>query len=235
VGGTASNPRPPNRAGILHPDSRRETLVKKDFVAGLLDSLIHQARKRGLISEHSELAAIDSTGLESGHVSMYFGQRCKRKRHKFPKFWAVIDVAKHLCLSIVPGVGPSPDDPRFHQTAQEAHDRHSFTALAGDCGFDGENHQKFLYEHLGVLGIIPPIRGRPSRDPNHIPGGFYRRFWHENWPKHLYSQRWQVESFFSMLKRLLDSFLRARKRWSQHREMCLKAITLNLMIIAKGK
>jgi len=31
---------------------------------------------------------------------------------------------------------------------------------------------------------------------------------------------------------LLDSFLRARTRWSQHREMCLKVITLNLMILA---
>ncbi len=35
-----------------------------------------------------------------------------------------------------------------------------------------------------------------------------------------------------MLKRLLDSFLRATKRWSRHREMCLKAITVNLMLLA---
>jgi len=198
----------------------------------LLDALIARARDCGLIGEQSELAAIDSTGLEAGHVSSYFGQRCKRKYHRFPKFWAVIDAARHLCLSIVPGVGPSPDDPRFHQAAQEAHDRHGFKALAGDCGFDGEHHLQFLFEKLGVLGIIPPTRGRPAHDPKHIPGGFYRRFWHEHWPKQLYGQRWQVESFFSMLKRLLDSFLRARTRWSQHREMCLKVITLNLMILA---
>jgi hypothetical protein len=219
-------------AGLFHAHPRGEAFVKKDFVAGLLDAIIARARGRGLINEHSQLAAIDSTGLESSHVSSYFAQRCRRKYHKFPKFWAVIDAAKHLCLSIVPGVGPSPDDPRFHQAAQEAHDRHGFKGLAGDCGFDGEHHQRFLYEELGVLGIIPPTRGRPAHDPNHIPGGFYRGFWHKRWPKKLYGQRWQVESFFSMMKRLLDSFLRARRRWSQHREMCLKVITLNLMILA---
>jgi hypothetical protein len=232
MGGIARGAGPANRAGLFHAHPRGKAFIKKHFVAGLLDAIIARARDRGLIDEQSQLAAIDSTGLEASHVSSYFAQRCRRKYHRFPKFWAVIDAARHLCLSIVPGVGPSPDDPRFHQAAQEAHDRHGFKALAGDCGFDGEHHQQFLYERLGVLGIIPPIRGRPAHDPKHIPGGFYRAFWHKHWPKKLYGQRWQVESFFSMLKRLLDSFLRARRRWSQHREMCLKAITLNLMILA---
>jgi hypothetical protein len=35
-----------------------------------------------------------------------------------------------------------------------------------------------------------------------------------------------------MLKRLLDSFLRATNWRSQHREMCLKCLTLNFMLIA---
>jgi len=41
-----------------------------------------------------------------------------------------------------------------------------------------------------------------------------------------------VETFFSMLKRRLDSFLRAMKWRSQRREMCLKCLTLNFMLIA---
>src|SRR5688500_20011353 len=92
-----------------------------------------------------------------------------------------------------------------------------------------------MLDGLVVLGVIPPERGRPrTRSGADRRGGFFRNFWHGHWErvKHLYGQRWQVETFFSMLKRLLGSFLRATRRWSRHREMCLKVITLNLMLIA---
>jgi len=55
---------------------------------------------------------------------------------------------------------------------------------------------------------------------------------YRTWPKGLYGQRWQVETFFSMIKRLLDSFLRATSWAAQHREMCLRVLTLNFMIVA---
>ena len=46
-----------------------------------------------------------------------------------------------------------------------------------------------------------------------------------------YGQRWQVETVNSMLKRLLGSALRARRYWSQCREITLRSLTLNIMII----
>ena len=171
--------------------------------------------------------------MEAGHVSTYFGKRSKRKYRKFPKLWAVVQAASHLCLGMVPGTGPTPDDPQFHRVAAEAHKRHPYKALAADCGFDGEEHHRFLHQKLGVIGIIPPERGRPrTKSKKSQRGGFFRNFIHQHWPKKLYGQRWQVETFFSMLKRRLDSFLRAMKWRSQRREMCLKCLTLNFMLIA---
>jgi Transposase DDE domain len=200
---------------------------------------IEQARQAGLLecSGHDEtdktrLGCIDSTGMEARHVSYYFTRRSGRKQRKFPKFWAVVHAASHVCLGMVPGVGPSPDDLQFHRVAAEAHARQRFDALAGDCGFDGEHHQRFLHEELGVLGIIPPLRGRPRNDGKGPKTGFFRSMIYRMWPKGLYGQRWQVETFFSMVKRLLDSFLRAASWPAQHREMCLRVLTLNFMIIA---
>ena len=197
---------------------------------------MHRAREVGLLSESSDddktrLATCDSTGMEAGHVSHYFTRRTGRKQRKFPKFWAVVQTATHFCLAMIPGTGPSPDDPKFHQVAADAYARHPFRALAADLGFDGEHHHEFLYEKLGVLGIIPPERGRPRKQQKNKRKGFFRQFLHQHWPKKLYGQRWQVETFFSMLKRLLDSFLRATNWRSQHREMCLKVLTLNFMLI----
>ena len=49
--------------------------------------------------------------------------------------------------------------------------------------------------------------------------------------KQKYGQRWQVETVNSMLKRLQDSALRAREYWSQHREIVLRVLTHNIMIL----
>jgi hypothetical protein len=197
---------------------------------------VDQARAAGLLEQSDDdktrLATCDSTGMEAGKVSHYFTRRTGRKQRKFPKFWAVVQAACHVCLGMLPGSGPSPDDPQFHRVASDAHARQPFAALAADVGFDGEEHQRFLYENLGVIGIIPPQRGRPRQSNQQQRSGFFRNFIHEHWPKQLYGQRWQVETFFSMLKRLLDSFLRAMNWQSQHREMCLKVLTLNFMLIA---
>jgi Transposase DDE domain len=46
-----------------------------------------------------------------------------------------------------------------------------------------------------------------------------------------YGQRWQVETVNSMLKRRLGSALRARSYHSQCREIVLRAITHNVMIV----
>ena len=53
------------------------------------------------------------------------------------------------------------------------------------------------------------------------------------WPLAEYGQRWQVETSFSMLKRLLGSALRARRPASLDREILLRVLTINLMIIRR--
>lgn len=169
--------------------------------------------------------------MNSGCASRYFGQRSGREYHRFPKVSAVAEVRTHLILGVVIDRGPKPDDIEFHALARQAHRRQPFDALLGDAGFDGEHHQAFLWHELGVLGIIPPTRGRPSKDPDHIPGGFFRRFIAEHWPQDIYAQRWQVETDFSMLKRLLDADVRARLRHCIDREIFLRILTLNLMIV----
>lgn len=169
--------------------------------------------------------------MHSGCASHYFGQRSGRKYHRFPKVSAVVDVDSHLLLGAVIDRGPQPDDREFHRLARQAHRRQPFDALLGDVGYDGEHHQAFLWEQLGVLGIIPPTRGRPAHDPDHVPGGFYRSFIAKHWPKELYGQRWQIETTFSMLKRLLSEDVRARRRHCIDREIFLRLLTLNLMIL----
>jgi hypothetical protein len=231
VEGTARRAGYDTRAALFYALLRRTASAKKGGSARLLDATIDLARGRGLIGPESDLAAIDSTGLESSNASPYFGRRTGRKFHRFPKLSAVIDVGTHLFLGFVIDRGPKPDDIEMHRLSRQAHRRHPFDALLGDVGYDAEHHHEFLYHQLGVLGIIPPQRGRPPNTPSQSTRGFFRQFIKDHWPVAEYGQRWQVETDFSMLKRLLGSAVRSRKRHSIDREIVLRVLAINLMIL----
>ena len=143
----------------------------------------------------------------------------------------MIDVNSHLFLGVVVDRGPKPDDLELHRVARQAHRRHPFDALLADVGYDAEHHHRFLYHELGVLGIIPPQRGRPTKTPSNRTRGFFRQFLRDHWPIAQYGQRWQVETDFSMLKRLLGSAIRSCKRHAIDREIILRTLTINLMIV----
>jgi len=195
-----------------------------------------EARQQGLIGEKSELAAIDSTGLESNHRSTYFGSRCGQRKRRFPKVSIVIDVSSHLCLGAVVERGPKPDDPAFDRLVRASYRRQPFEVLLADAGYDGENHHRYLRDQFDVLGIIPPIRGRPPDDPHQQPKGMFRGLMAEYWDdleEMVYGQRWQVETTFSMVKRNLGSALTARRRHALDREIHLRLLTHNLMIIRR--
>jgi hypothetical protein len=178
---------------------------------------------------------VDSTGLESRHCSAYYTRRCQHHRghvkHRFPKLSAVVDTRSHLFLAAVVDRGPKPDDLEFHAVVRQARGRQRFVFLLGDCGYDAELHHRFLRHDLHVQGIIPPTRGRPRKNPHQAPGGRYRSALARRWPKKRYGQRWQIETGFSMVKRLLGSAVRARRRFTTDREVLLRVLTINLMIL----
>ena len=191
---------------------------------------MRQARKRGVVGTGITVVAADSTGLDSSGRSEYFGRRSGLKKRDFPKVSQVVDIASHLTLASVGERGPSPDDRVFHTLATQAHRCEPFRGLLADAGYDAEHHHTFLRQELGVIGVIPPRRGRPAHSESHIPNGFWRGFLHEHWPDELYGQRWQVETRFSMEKRKLGTKLRSRCEDAQDAEMFLRALTLNLML-----
>jgi len=190
-----------------------------------------------LIPATSRLAAIDSTGLESRHVSHYFTRRCERHRAhdkaRYPKVSALCDTRSHLVLGLVVDRGPKPDHCEFKATVREAHGRQPFATLLGDAGYDSEPAHRLCRDHLGVRSIFPLNRcGRRRRDgrPGRL-GGFHRRRLARRFPAKTYGQRWQIETVFSMVKRRLGSALTARSCHSQNRETALRLLTHNLMIL----
>ena len=199
----------------------------------LLDATVHRTIKP---TRRVELAAVDSSGFESRHVSRYFVRRRSRvpglwqttTYKRFPKLGLVCDCHNHLVLSTLLTRGPSPDINQLRRTLYPALGRVSIGTLLADAGYDSESNHLFAREVCGIGTIIPPKHGRPSA---RAPTGRYRRLMAERFDKQTYGQRWQVETVFSMIKRNLGSSLRGRSYWSQCRDMMLMVLTHNVMII----
>jgi hypothetical protein len=201
----------------------------------LLDETVERAVKAKRIKRRVKLAAIDGTGLESRHVSLYYVKRCEKTAknqrtayRRFPKAGIVGDCASHLILAIVPGRGPGPDDKHYQPALAQAASCVSIETLLADAGYDSEAAHEHARQTHGMRTIIPPTRGRPT---DKLPTGRWRKRMATHFNRRKYGQRWQIETINSMFKRLLGAALRARKYWTQHREIILRAITHNLMIL----
>jgi hypothetical protein len=214
-------------------------LFKSAPARAMFDAVLEEALRRKVRKRRVLLAAADGTGMESRHVSRYYVKRRSKTGtgtqettySKYPKVALVTDCATHLILAAVPGRGPASDLVLFKAALKQAAGRARIGTLLADADFDGE----WVHEHVrsyGIRTLIPPTRGRPSDKP---PAGRWRRWMRARLRnfKAKYGQRWQTETVNSMIKRRLGSALRARSYWSQCREIILRAITHNVMIVIR--
>jgi transposase len=214
-------------------------LLCKPSAETLLHSILQQCRDIKLLKARSKIAAIDSTGMETSHASRYYTRRCKRHeghyKKRFPKLSAICDTSNHLILGMVIDRGPKLDHVEDESTLLNALSQQKFNTLVADAGYESERFHKFCRKRLNIESIIPTTqRGRPRQDgkPKAVTG-YYRKIMQNNFPKKIYGQRWQVETAFSMLKRNLGCAVRARNYHNQNREIRLRVLTHNLMILRR--
>ncbi|MBD0274881.1 MAG: transposase [Acetobacteraceae bacterium] len=195
--------------------------------------MVRRALGRGLI-DAAPVAAVDATGLETRHVSAYFGLRRAGGGHRqraWPKLTAVVHAHLHLILGAVPGVGPSQDSPDFAPAMRQAAGLIQIDTALGDAGYDAEHNHRLCREDLGVRQTV--IRLNRRNTGRRWPKTPYRRAMRRHFPKALYNQRWHAESGFSGHKRRLGSALTARDDAAQARELALRVLTHNLMLLAE--
>ena len=223
----------------FHKAARR--LLRAAPARALFDAVLARALRDKVRKRRVPLAAVDGTGMESRHVSRYYVKRRSKTGtateettySKYPKVVLVTDCQSHLVLAAVPGRGPGSDLRQFRAALRDAAGRARIGTLLADADFDAEWVHEQVRGAYGIRTIIPPERGRPSEKP---PVGKWRRWMKEQFArlKAKYGQRWQTETVNSMIKRRLGSALRARTYWSQCREIILRVITHNAMIVASG-
>jgi len=196
--------------------------------------------------------------LESHHLSRHFEkrrqqtarqaqkqQRTKKQKHydanrrraavnkRLPKLSLAVHAASHLILAARATTGMGADHGHFVPLLLWAAERMPLEMVLADAGYDSEDNHRLARDELGIRSVIPATCGRPGAKG---PTGHYRRLMRRRFKggpdKKHYGQRWQAETVNSMLKRNLGSACRARTPSGRKKDLLLRAVTHNLMIIA---
>ena len=107
-----------------------------------------------------------------------------------------------------------------------------------DAGYDAEDHHAWPRDVLGVRATVIPLcrRSHGRKKPKtKYRAQMVRRFKKKppkSTYKRVYGQRWQIESGFSRHKRRLGDALSARTWTNQKKEVLLRVLTHNLMLLA---
>jgi hypothetical protein len=205
----------------------------------LLTSTVQRARKAKIIRRgRVRLAAVDTSGFESQHTSRYYakrrkttgkhGRKCRVAYHRYPKLGVVGDTSSHFILAARASQGPQPDFGDFEPLLVEAQARVGLVTILADAGFDSEANHQLARDDLGIQSLIPPSHGKP---PAKEPSGRYRKQMKRHLNESRYGQRWQVETIYSMIKRLTGEVVAARHYWRRCRLLLLKTLTHNISIL----
>jgi Transposase DDE domain len=233
-------------------------LLRNCHVSKLLDRVAQWAAVGRILGLSTDPLAIDATTYESHHVSRHYERRCHQTRQRrrakdakrgrkttradtvkaLPKLAIGVATHCHLALSAWTGTGGGGDHPHFEPVLFGAWRRvphRRFTAVL-DAGYDGERYHELARRDMGLRSVIPPAIGRPRADGG-PPGG--------RWRRHMarllrtkasrrrcgYNRRYQVETVNSMMKRNLGSALGGRTPRSRQRDMLLKVLTHDVMVL----
>jgi hypothetical protein len=234
-----------------------QRLLRNHHVQKILDAMATEAMLRRILGLSSKPLAIDSTTYESHHVSRHYERRCKETRRKMrqkdrkkgysrsraqtvrrlPKLAIAVASGCHLILGYWTGTGAGADHPHQPPLLEQVRARvpHRRIKVVADAGYDSEaGHERI--RSYGWGSVIPPEHGRPRKDGG-APGGY----WRSRMPRHMaslesrrkcsYTQRSQDETVNSMMKRNLSSALRGKDAWSRKRDMALKVLVHNTMLL----
>ena len=152
---------------------------------------------------------------------------------RLPKLSLAVHAASHLILAARATTGLGADHAHFPPLLLWAAERMPLDMVLADAGYDSEDNHRLARQELGIRSVIPATGGRPGAE---APTGYYRRLMRRRFKggpdKQQFGQRWQAETVNSMVKRNLGSACRARTPRGRKKDMLLRAVTHNLMIIA---
>jgi hypothetical protein len=187
-------------------------------------------RRRGR-KRQKAVVAVDATGLAPGSISTFFINRRTDRGEGLPwrhwcKWTVVIDVLRRCVLAQAARQGPYNDCATLRPLVSAAHEVTPVGLVLADAEFDSERNHRHVRDVVGAASIIPAKRGKADWKITGVRAQMRRRF-----PRRRYSQRAQVESVFSVVKRKLSAKAPGRSSETQRRQAMLLGVAYNIYLL----
>jgi hypothetical protein len=187
-------------------------------------------RRRGRKRKKATVA-VDATGLAPGSISTFFINRRTDRGEGLPwrhwcKWTIVVDVLRHCVLAQEARQGPYNDCATLRPLVSAAHEVAPVGLVLADAEFDSERNHLHVREVIGADSIIPAKRGKADWKIKGVRAQMRRRF-----PRRRYSQRAQVESVFSAVKRKLSAKAPGRSTETQRTQAMLLGLAYNIYLL----
>lgn len=187
-------------------------------------------RRRGR-KRKKAVVAVDATGLAPGSVSTFFINRRTDRGEGLPwrhwcKWTIVIDVLRRCVLAQAARQGPYNDCATLRPLVSAAHEVTPVGLVLADAEFDSERNHLHVREGIGADSVIPAKRGKADWKLKGVRAQMRRRF-----PRKRYSQRAQVESVFSVVKRKLSAKAPGRSAETQRTQAMLLGLAYNIYLL----
>jgi hypothetical protein len=203
----------------LQKFSDRVVAADPKLIDTLVGEVLAACQQAGLIV--TEVAG-DSTGVACSVASRHFELRAGRGRGRYIKLAVLVACGSLMPASLHVTFGPTNEMEGVYDLVWRASGRCQPAWAYYDAGFDSERLHTLHRDGWGVRSVIPPVPKTADgsiRTPHRascrpLPGN--------------YGRRWHVESFFSGLKRVCGSAVRAIKPANQLAEAAMKVLAYAL-------
>jgi len=214
---------------ILHYTTFQKFAAR--FPCRILYQLIQTIAKH--ICEGTLNLSIDSTGFSLDTSSRYYSHRIRRlERHRsYVKTTLVIDTRTQAVASVKPRLKRRHDIVDAEPELKKAAKLGEVKSVVADKGYDSENLLRFIKWRLRAK---PAISLKYQDKPLNKTYGGLRRSLKRRFPRMLYHQRSKSESVNSLIKRMFDSTICARRNHTKRTETLLKVLAHNLTLKVKN-
>lgn len=191
------------------------------FFQRLLTSILQELNKQILKNNQidGKIIALDGSGFTNDYADKYYAIIRRKERKSYVKNHISIDVESRLILHFAAQRGPR-FDTRFAIAAIRNIKKYNPKYILADRAYDTETIRKCINEEAKAEDQIP----LKSRAKN----GHYRLKSKNTIKKEIYSRKNNVESIFSVIKRIFNGTNRSRSLQLSNKETKLKNTIYNI-------
>ena len=191
------------------------------FFQRLPTAVLQELNKQILINHqiNGEIIALDGSGFTNDYADKYYAIIRQKERKSYVKNHISIDVDSRLILHFAAQRGPR-FDTRFAIAAIRNIKKYNSKYILADRSYDTEPIRKCINEEAKAEDQIP-LKTRAKN-------GHYRLKSKNTFKQEIYSRRNNVESIFSVIKRIFNGTNRSRSLQLSNKETKLKNTIYNI-------